>query len=233
MLDLPTLPIRRVEPAGEPAFDVALIEAPSPSRAVLFAAGRGGSPERHAALLEALAARGATVIAPHAEFFANPRPTLEQLAERARRLRRAAEAFAPRGCAIHGVGHSIGATLLLTLAGARAWLGPSAALEIGALPLESVTLLAPPLGFFRAPDAMASVDTRVTLWWGTADALCPRSDVDAVLEALGPKGRFRVAEGAGHFSFMDVPPPDTAEPLADRGRFLRSMSAQIADDLEG
>jgi hypothetical protein len=36
-----------------------------------------------------------------------------------------------------------------------------------------------------------------------------------------------VADGAGHFSFMDIPPPHIVEPLPDKKTFLQDYSQQI------
>jgi hypothetical protein len=56
---------------------------------VLFAVGGGGNQERHLPLLEALAADGCQVIAPHFERFSVPTPTAAMLHPRARRLQQA------------------------------------------------------------------------------------------------------------------------------------------------
>jgi len=37
----------------------------------------------------------------------------------------------------------------------------------------------------------------------------------------------RLAEGAGHFSFMNVPPPQATEPLANREGFLASLASEV------
>ena len=68
---------------GPEAFDVSLLEAPAPARVVLFAVGGGGDPGRHLPLLEALVARGCTVVAPHFERFTSPFP-MERRSRRAR-----------------------------------------------------------------------------------------------------------------------------------------------------
>jgi len=105
---------------GDEAFAVTLLETAAPSRAVLFSVGGGGDPERHLPLLSALAARGCTVVAPHFARLASPIPTEAELALRARRLQLALDAAAPDLPAV-GVGHSIGASTLLALAGAEMW----------------------------------------------------------------------------------------------------------------
>ena len=40
-------------------------------------------------------------------------------------------------------------------------------------------------------------------------------------------------EGAGHFSFMDNPPPSVAETLPDRPAFLASLADEIAGFVAG
>jgi hypothetical protein len=37
----------------------------------------------------------------------------------------------------------------------------------------------------------------------------------------------RRIQGAGHFSFMNVPPPNTVEPLAEREQFLARLTSEI------
>lgn len=213
------------------AFDVVVMEHDAPRRVVLFAAGRGGDPERHRPLLDALHADGATVVAPRSAMFTNPRPTAAQLHERGRRLRRAIDAFAPKGLPLHGVGHSIGATMLFAMAGAQLWLARDSPLDVPPATFESITLLAPALGFFQVPHAASNVRADTTIWWGSADAFCARGEVDHTLTQLGPRGRIHVAEGAGHFSFMHTPPSGTTEPLPDRDAFLAALTAAIADDV--
>jgi hypothetical protein len=43
----------------------------------------------------------------------------------------------------------------------------------------------------------------------------------------------RVTAGAGHFSFMDLPPPQTPEPLKDKQAFLREHSSEVCKFLVG
>jgi hypothetical protein len=116
---------------------------------------------------------------------------------------------------------------LLALGGAQAWLGPGAALVVPTLPFDTLALLAPALGFFGAPESMGRVHARVSIWWGTEDELCPRTDVEHTLAALGDRGALRVAEGAGHFSFMHAQPPGVRGPLPDRARFLEALRACV------
>lgn len=218
----------RVE-GGGPSFDLAVLEAHHPSRIALFAAGGGGDPARYGALLAALAERGCTVVAPSAERM-TAHPTEEQLLERARRLRRAVEVVERPELPVVGVGHSIGAMLLLALAGARAWLGPSRPLPLPVEPrLTRVALLAPTTGWFDAPGAWDSVTPPVLAWAGGADAMTPPLHCERVARAL--EGRvaveLRVTPEAGHFTFMDAPPPGVPEPHPDRAAFLAAVADEV------
>jgi len=53
-------------------------------------------------------------------------------------------------------------------------------------------------------------------------ALAPRVPVET-----------RVIEGAGHFSFMNVPPPHTNEPLPERDAFLANLATEIGRFVTG
>ena len=96
-------------------FDVTVLEPRTPARSLVFAAGRGGHPGRHAGLLQAFADQGFRVVAPHFDRLATPVPTREALEDRARRLVAAVARLCPPDAPLCGVGHSLGATLLLAL----------------------------------------------------------------------------------------------------------------------
>lgn len=215
---------------GAASFDVTVLAPASPSRVVLFAVGGGGDPERHLPLLQALAARGSTVVAPHFERFASPVATDEVLLLRARRLRIALDAVARPGFSVIGVGHSFGCAMLLGLAGAAVWTRPEGPLAIApASRLDRLALLAPATGFFQAPGALDRVGTPLLVWVGTGDTVTPPAQARYLESAVGARVPvdLRVTEGAGHFSFMDVPPPHATEPLPDRGAFLAEVSAAV------
>ncbi len=197
---------------------------------MLFAVGSGGSPARHEGLLSFLASAGHTVVAPHFERLTSAHPSASDLKVRARRLSLALDEFAPFGLPVAGVGHSIGASVLLGLAGGHMWLGPDKRVAI--IPdsrLARLVLLAPPTGFFMAPQALRSVRTPVLAWSGTKDALTPPDQVNLLRHAMNVDTplEVRVTEGAGHFSFMSTPPPGSAEPLLDRQSFLDDLARGI------
>lgn len=210
---------------GAAAFVVSVREAAKPTGVVLFAVGRGGDPERHVPLLDAFAARGLAVVAPHFERLPTPYPSDDDLLLRARRLRMALS-VAPQDVPVAGVGHSIGATMLLALAGAKLWKSPTGPLPIAPEPrLVRAALLAPAIGFFQAPGALDGVRGTIEAWAGTADELATPTQIEGICAQIG--ARMHAAEGAGHFSFMHVPPPATVEPLRDRDAFLAALTADL------
>lgn len=212
------------------SFDVTVLEAERPSRVVLFAVGGGGNPERHAPLIAALGERGCSVAAPHFERMVSPVPTEEDLLLRARRLKLALDAVAVASVPAIGVGHSIGATMLLALAGGQMWMGPGKPLPITPDDrIERLALMAPATGFFQAPGALHAVGVPVLAWAGTRDVIAPPVQAQLLRDALGNRVELRVVEGAGHFSFMNVPPPQTTEPLPDRDAFLATLEAEVSE----
>ncbi len=215
---------------GSEQFDVTVLEAKEARCSVLFAVGSGGNPERHLPLLSYLAEHGCQVLAPHFERLVSPEVTARDLLLRARRLRLAVDSALRPGLPLSGVGHSIGATLLLALAGAQLWLRSGQVLPIEPDPrLEKLVLMTPPTGFFRAPGALHAVRAPILAWGGTNDVITPPAQIEYLKGALAarPSVDVRVAEGAGHFSFMNTPPPGTEEPLPNREAFLASLAVEI------
>ena len=223
------MPIHTLKDGAE-AFQVTRLEAELPARVVLFAVGGGGDPERHLPLLTALAARGCTVVAPHFERFTSPRPSEQQLLTRARRLRIALDSVARDDLPVAGVGHSIGTTLLLALSGGHVWMRPEGPLPMATEPrLERLALLAPATLFFQAPGGLDAVRTEVQAWAATQDPITPLAQAEWLQRELSRRVpmQLRICEGAGHFSFMHAPPPQSTEPLPDRDAFLSQLTAEV------
>jgi pimeloyl-ACP methyl ester carboxylesterase len=215
---------------GTEPFTVSVHHSPANSRLVLFAAGAGGLPERYSTLLNTLVAAGCTVVAPHFERLASPFPTDEELRLRARRLSLSLNAFAQPGTVVAGVGHSIGASTLLALSGAQMWLGPGRQLAIGTdARLSRLALLTAPLGFFQAPGALDAVRVPLQVWAGSEDTMTLASQAQWLAETLRVRlpVDLRIASGAGHFSFMDAPPPHAVETVPDKAAFLEEYSREV------
>ena len=221
---------------GSESFEVSVHEAARISPVVLFAVVAGAMPERHATLLDALAKSGCTVVAPHFERLASPVPSEVDLTLRARRLSLALDAFVQPGTTAVGVGHSIGAATLVALAGAQMWLGPGRRVNIAPDGrLTRLALLAPPTGFFQAPEALDAVRVPILAWAGSEDGITPPAQTEWLAHAMSgwQTVDVRVTAGAGHFSFMDLPPPQTTEPLPNKQAFLREYSSEVCRFLVG
>lgn len=221
---------------GTDSFEVSVHEAAKKSPVVLFAVGAGGQPERYATLLAALSDFGCTVIAPHFERLASSVPSETDLTLRARRLSIALDAFVQPGVSVAGVGHSIGAATLLALSGAQMWLGIDRRMNIAPdSRLARLALLAPPTGFFQAPGALSEVRVPILAWVGSEDAITPPEQTECLAHAI--RGTqvvdVRTTHGAGHFSFMDLPPPQTIEPLLNKQVFLQEYSGEVCHFLAG
>jgi len=215
---------------GAATFAVMRLDPTTPKRVVLFGVGAGGDAGRHLGLMERLAADGAIVMAPHFARLLPPNVPAEDLEMRARRMRLALDAAVQPGLPVAGVGHSIGASMLLALAGGQMWTrgGEQLAIEPDAR-LERIVMLAPPTGFFRAPGALDAVRAPIMAWAGTADDVTPPAQVAFLRDTLGDRVPFetRMVEGAGHFSFMDQTPRGASEPHPDQPAFV----AELADEI--
>jgi pimeloyl-ACP methyl ester carboxylesterase len=180
----------------------------------------------------ALAARGCTVATPHFERMKSLVPTVQELEVRARRHQLAFEEIARQGIPAAGVGHSIGAAMMVMLAGGVAWTMPGRPARVPTEKrLQRLALMAPASDFFRGPDALEAVRVPIRAWVGRKDSITPPAGVEALKSCLAGKTEMdiRVVADAGHFSFMNVPPPHATETLADRDAFLRQLAQEVAN----
>ena len=71
----------------------------------------------------------------------------------------------------------------------------------------------------------------LSVWAGTNDAITPPPQASFLKSALGERVpvELHIIEGAGHFSFLHVPPPHTTEPLADRDAFLGALTRDVCE----
>ena len=204
--------------------------AEHPKGIALFAVGRGGNPARHYHLLQTLAQRGFTVIAPHFEMLASTIPTKTELDMRIRRLEASIDSCACSNLPIIGVGHSIGATALLALQGAEGETFDGQPLITGSTQrLERLALLAPPTDFFRRPGALDRIKTPMKIWAGARDTVTPPAHSRFLMDALAFQAcvAVQVDPDAGHFTYMDEPPPNVPEPHPDRSTFLAGLADEI------
>jgi len=215
---------------GAGSSEVTVLGDVNSSRTVLFSVGSGGNPLRHLDLLSSLAAES-LVVAPHFDRLTTTQPSAEQLLLRASRLRAALASSGESPRPVVGVGHSIGATVLLALAGARIWMGPDEPVDIEPIDrLQGLALLAPASGYFFAPGAVDQVKSPVLAWVGSEDHITPPSQIEMLVSRFREQSRvdLRVVDGAGHFSFLDDLPHGVQDPLQEREEFLAEMAASVS-----
>jgi hypothetical protein len=126
--------------------------------------------------------------------------------------------------------------MLLALAGGTMWMGPGRPLTIPRVAgLSRLALLAPATGFFQAPGALEGVTANLFVRAGECDTVTPPSQSVWLGEALGARVSLnhRVEPGAGHFSFMHLPPPGLPESLANHEAFLERLTGEIVDFARG
>lgn len=199
---------------------------------VLVAAGGGGSPSRHHGLIGRLEAAGFTVIAPEFPMLAAPRASVAEMEGRIACL---AEALAKADPALplYGVGHSLGGALLIGFAGADMWHGPGVRLSVPHQPrLAKVVALAPPVEFFLAPGAAEKLAVPLLLRSAGEDTITTPASHQAIVTRLRCPVDFAVEPLAGHFSYMDVPPPGADDGLPDGAAFRARMADGIVAFLE-
>lgn len=215
---------------GAELFTVSVRASQTTSVLVLVAVGAGGNPERHITLLESLAQSGCTVVAPHFQRLVSPIPTEQELMLRARRISLTLDTFLKPGSIAVAIGHSIGAATLIALAGGRMCLGPGRCINIPSdSRLSRIALLAPPTGFFQAPGALDAIKTPISIWTGSEDDITPPSQSLWLAQAMHDTQAvdLHIADGAGHFSFMDQIPPHAIEPLKHKQSFLQKLSDEL------
>lgn len=197
----------------------------SPERVVLFAAGAGGDPERHRPLLDHLAAHGCQVIAPCFERLVAREATTAELLTRPAGLVEALREWAAPAASVVVVGHSIGGWAALCLAGASPWGAGGRPLEVPREPrVRRLVLYAPAAGWFAAPGALAAVTAPMLVFAGELDTVTPVEQA-MHLKSAPAEVDVRVVPKAGYFSFMNTPPPGTADDGAfDRDRFLAELA---------
>ncbi|NKX75323.1 alpha/beta hydrolase [Rhodobacteraceae bacterium R_SAG3] len=205
------------------------LTAPAGASAVVFAAGRGGDPERHLPLLETLHREGCSVLAPHFRMLPSPVPTAQDMEDRLNRICEAIDRHLPTPQSLVGIGHSIGATTLLALSGARGYTKDGTAFGGRSLPFSRLALLAPPTGFFRAPHALRRVCIPLQIRIGDADTITPMENATMIKDALAGQASVdcRCDSGADHFTYMDSPPPGAVDAHPDHAAFLRELASDL------
>ena len=122
-------------------------------------------------------------------------------------------------------GHSVGGWAALCLAGAQPWDRTGRPIPVPAE--ESVTrliLLAPTVGWFQAPGALAEVEVPISVFAGAKDSITAASTAE-LLRSAPATVDIHVYENAGHFDFMtDLPPTMTPTPGLDHAGLILKTS---------
>lgn len=214
-------------------MDALTFREPNCRRVVLFAAGAGGDPERHRPLLKYLAAHGSQVIAPYFERLSPAEVPTAELLARPLGLVAALREHAAPDLPVAVVGHSIGGWAALCLAGAIPWARDGTPMDVPREPRVSrLALYAPAAGWFAAPGALDAVTAPTLVYAGELDPITPVEQIRH-LEKAPTRVDVTVVPGAGHFSFMNMPPPGaTEDPAFDRNRFLVQLARETRQFLE-
>jgi predicted dienelactone hydrolase len=120
--------------------------------------------------------------------------------------------------------------MLLALAGGQAWTRDGTRLDIAPEPrLQRLVLMAPAMGFFRAPGALEAVRLPIQVWAASNDVITPPAQAEFLRQALADRVAvdLHVVEDADHFSFVNVRPPLTTESLPNREAFLAELAANV------
>lgn len=212
-------------------FYVTLFQVSDATECILFVPGLGGSPLRHMGLMQTFARHGISVVAPHFEPLTSPFPTKAELTERVQRLDLAAKTFCTHYASVSGVGHSLGAVILLIHAGATAWTSVREPVSFDGHNIQDrLILLTPPADFFPAPLSLASVNVPLQIWAGEKDEITPPSQAIFLHQSLNihTSSELHIAENAGHFTFMDNLPPQVTETHPSRNDFLLRLGETIS-----
>lgn len=216
--------------AKDSPFEAMILRAAEPKWKILFAAGSGGNPERHLPLLNAFMEHGCTVVAPYFDRITSPTPSKDELHMRITALGEALDSLSSLSVPTFGVGHSIGATLLVALAGGQMWMRSEEQLLVQKTDnFKKLVLFAPPTGFFRAPKALEEVQMPIQIWAGSRDTIAPIEEIRFLQEELPMQtvADLRIVDEAGHFSFMNVLPPNVVDSMSDRENFLSHLSEEV------
>lgn len=158
-------------------------------------------------------------------------PTKEDLNERIEQLEIVLGLYSHVHQTLIGIGHSMGGTLLLTLAGGKALTFSGDRISPNSIwKFERLALLAPPVDFFLHPGALQSVNTQIYLRNGGKDNITPSSKALLLKQILEKQGQinFLLDEEAGHFSYMDELPPQVDDSQSNRKAFLLDLARNIA-----
>lgn len=120
----------------------------------------------------------------------------------------------------------------MCLAGAQPWSRDGHPIPV---PVDSrvskVVVLAPPLGWFRAPGAVDKLTVPVTVMMGASDVVTPPETAD-ILRAAPAVVSVRTYAGVGHLDFLSTLPPTVVPtPGLDHREFTASLAHDFVEAL--
>lgn len=176
------------------------------------------------------------MIAPHFSMISSSIPNKIDLDDRIQQSDALIERYARDDQPLIGIGHSIGATILLALAGGEGETHDGAKLLVGSKwKFGHLALLTPPADFFRRPGALRSIHVPTRIWAGAKDVITPPEQALFLEQTLREHTQvdIRFNDQAGHFTYMDHPPPHAPEPHPDRDSFLAALAGEVAEFVTG
>lgn len=222
---------------------------------VVISHGGGGSHLLYRTIATHLAANGFVVVAP--EHAGNNRRentlqhTNENVVRRVKHLSLTIDAMLADpllgsqidAAAIAALGHSIGGTAVLALAGGVPWSRERAPLDVVSDGrVRAAVLLAPATEWYQAPDSLSGVRLPLLVYAGSHDTMTPVWQAELVANGVDPSkpAAVVVVEGAGHYSFLSPFPasmhtpafvPAQDPPGFDRAQFHARLAPEIGEFL--
>ena len=113
------------------------------------------------------------------------------------------------------IGHSIGGTTALAVAGGIPWSRNRQKIEVESdSRVKALVLLAPATDFYLASDSLRDVKVPILMFFGSKDYLALHCQPEVVLNGVAERTQVtsRIVENAGHFSFISPFPPQMKNP---------------------
>lgn len=222
---------------------------------VIISHGGGGSHLLYRTIATHLAANGFVVVAPEHAGNNRRENTLqhspENVVRRVNHLSLTIDAVLTDpllgahvdAAAVAAIGHSIGGTAVLAMAGGVPWSRERVPLDV--VPDErvrAVVLLAPATEWYQAPDSLSGVCLPLLVYAGSLDTMTPVWQAELVANGVDQSkpATVVIVEGAGHYAFlspfptqMNTPtfPPAQDPPGFNREQFHARLAPEIGDFL--
>jgi predicted dienelactone hydrolase len=222
---------------------------------VIISHGGGGSHLLYRTIATHLAANGFVVVAPEHAGNNRRENTLqhsnENVVRRVNHLSLTIDALLTDpllgahvdAAAVAAIGHSIGGTAVLAMAGGVPWSRDRLPIAVKHdTRLCAAVLLAPATEWYQAPDSLSGVQIPLLIYAGRLDTMTPVWQAELVVRAMeaSKPATLVLVEGAGHYAFLSPFPaamqtpafvPAQDPPGFDREQFHRRMAPEIAEFL--